>query len=93
MSKLNLLLIFVIVVAVVMEIKSCGIFKIDCDEGVFVCTKRFLSGEPIYRESEKRWLIWHDGLRGKGACIWVTNPTCTKIKRAEAAAMAEESKQ
>ena len=93
MNKLEWLLLCVSAIAVVMEIKSCATFKIDCDEGVFICTKRFFCGEPIYRHSDERWLIWHDGLIGKWACVWVTNPKCTKITRREAAAMAAGRKE
>ena len=44
-------------------------YVIRCDEGEFICTRRFFGGEPIYRKDEDCWWIWPDPLRPDGIII------------------------
>lgn len=69
-----------LVAYVAIDLKSCGRFQIECDQGTYHCTKRLFGGEPIYKHSESCWLIWPDGWP-KNKCKKITNPKCTKIER------------
>ncbi len=57
----NILIVIIVTLAVIMcslEALSCGIKYIECDEGRFTCVKRFLGGEPIYKQTDTTWWLW-----------------------------------
>ncbi len=77
----NFLLGLVIVAAVLVGIndaRSCGRFKVTCDQGQYICTRRFLGGEKVYKETDTKWWIWPDCF-GPNQMIIVTNPKIEKL--------------
>lgn len=73
----------VAIIYIIIELCSCRRYVITCDEGAFVCTKRFMGGEVIHKHHDNYWWIWPDD-RWPNGIIRAHNPRLILSRNKEA---------